>query len=217
MADLDVKPKSGTPWWLWLLLLLILLGLGYYFLRGRNAGLGNGSADTTATTTDSTTTVNTATSTANWDSVDFDAPKAAYGEVSDTGIVVRGNDKYGIYSLGENLLFATGQTQLQANASKSLQQIAASLKKRFDNAEIGVYGRADSKGDAATNKEIAAKRAEAVRNWLVSEGKIDESKITVRSFGETKPLSSNATPQGRQQNRSVEIVALRNGSSASAQ
>jgi outer membrane protein OmpA-like peptidoglycan-associated protein len=211
MADIDVKPKSKTPWWLWLLLLLIALALLFFFLRGCGNSTGEQATDgadtTTSTTTDSSSTTAVATTTT-WDNVDFNSPKASYEEITDTTISVRGGDKYTIYSLGENLLFSTDKAELQGSADKQLQQIVASLQKRFKGASIGVYGRADAKGDQQENKELGAQRAEAVRNWLVSKGKIDESKVSVHSYGETQPLASNATAEGRQQNRSVEIVAM---------
>jgi outer membrane protein OmpA-like peptidoglycan-associated protein len=210
MADIDVKPKSKTPWWLWLILLLVALALLFFFLRGcdSTSGKQSGVADTTTTTTTDSSSTTAVATTTTWDNVDFDSPKASYDEITDTTISVRGSDKYTIYSLGENLLFATDKAELQGSAGKQLQQIVSSLQKRFKGATIGVYGRADAKGDKQENKELGAQRAEAVRNWLVSKGKIDESKVSVHSYGETQPLASNATAQGRQQNRSVEIVAM---------
>ena len=211
MADIDVKPKSKTPWWLWLILLLVALALLFFFLRGCGNTTGEQATDgadtTTTTTTDSSSTTAIATTTT-WDNVDFNSPKASYDEITDTTISVRGGDKYTIYSLGENLLFATDESTLQGSADKQLQQVVASLQKRFKGSVIGVYGRADAKGDKQENKELGAQRAEAVRNWLVTKGKIDAGKVSVHSYGETQPLASNATAEGRKQNRSVEIVAI---------
>lgn len=209
MAEIDVKPKSKTPWWLWLILLLIVLGILYYFLRDNGAVMkSSDGADTTTTTMVDSSSSTTVATTTPWDNVNFDAPKASYDEITDTSISVRGGDKYTIYSLGENVLFPTDKSELQGSAGKQLQQVVASLQKRFKGAEIGVYGHTDSKGDQEHNKDLGAQRAEAVRAWLVSKGKIDESKVSVHSFGETQPVASNTTAQGRQQNRSVEIVAM---------
>ncbi|WP_158827946.1 OmpA family protein [Mucilaginibacter lacusdianchii] len=211
MAELDVRPKKGTPWWLWLLLLLIVLALLFYFLKGRNGATRSETTtdSTTTVTTDSSTTTDVATTTPGFNNVDFEnAPRATYDEITDTAITVRGGDKYAIYSLGENVLFATDQNTLQGSAANQLKQVAASLEKRFKNYYIGVYGHTDSKGDAGHNKDLGAKRAEAVRNWLVKNGNISESKVSLHSFGESEPLASNATAAGRQQNRSVEIVAI---------
>jgi outer membrane protein OmpA-like peptidoglycan-associated protein len=208
MAELDVRPKKGTPWWLWLLLLLILAALAYYFLKGRNGATRSQTTTDSTVTTDSSSTTSTRT-TPGFNNVDFqNAPSASYDEITDTTISVRGDDKYAIYSLGENVLFATDQNTLQGSADNQLKQVANSINKRFKDYYIGVYGHTDSKGDAAHNKDLGAERAQAVRDWLVKNGSISDSKISLHSFGESQPLASNATAQGRQQNRSVEIVAI---------
>lgn len=206
MADLDVKPKSSTPWWLWLLLLLVALALLFYFLRGR--GDNSGQANPNDSTANSTAVTPVGTTQSSFDSVDFNSPNASYDEITDTAISVRGGEKYAIYSLGENLLFGTDKSELQPGADAQLKQIAGSLKKRFGGAVIGVYGRTDSKGDASQNKELGAMRAMSVRNWLINNGGVDSTKVSVRSYGESQPVASNATAAGRQQNRSVEIVAV---------
>lgn len=209
MAELDVQPKSRTPWWLWLLLLLIALALLFFFLRGCNNKTGTATTtDSTATTTDSTSTTKVGTTHADFSSVDFNAPKASYEEITDTTITVQGGDKYAIYSLGENVLFATDQSAVQSSADKQLKQIASSLEKRFKNSVIGIYGRTDDEGSKEYNKGLGAQRAAAVREWLINNGKLDSTKIYIKSLGESKPIATNATAQGRQQNRSVEIVAV---------
>lgn len=143
-----------------------------------------------------------------WDQVDFDLPKSEYDEVTDTAIIVKRNEKYTIYSLSENILFAPDQSTLQGSASSQLKMVAASLNKRFKNAEIGVYGHADSMGNASVNKELAEQRAMAVKEWLVLNGHFAESVISVHSLGETKPVADNGTAPGRKQNRSVEIIVF---------
>jgi outer membrane protein OmpA-like peptidoglycan-associated protein len=211
MAELNVQPKSKTPWWLWLILLIVALAILFFFLRGFGNRAGEQStvvSDSTITTTDSTSTTKVAITQPSFDNVNFDAPKASYEEVTDTTITVRSENQYSIYSLGENVLFAKGESTLQTKASAQLKQIAASLQKRFKNSLIGVYGRTDSSGDAKANQELGTKRAEAVRNWLMSNSELDASKIYVRSYGEAKPVTTNSTSEGRQLNRSVEIVAI---------
>jgi outer membrane protein OmpA-like peptidoglycan-associated protein len=208
MAELNVQPKSKTPWWLWLILLIVALAILFFFLRGGGNAAGEQSTTVTdSTTIDSTTTQVTITQPA-FDSVDFDAPTAKYDEVTDTAITVRSSDKYTIYSLGENVLFAVGDSTLQTKGSAQLKQIAASLQKRFKTSLIGIYGRTDASGSADANQELGNKRAEAVRNWLISNSSLNASRVYVRSYGETKPVSTNKTAEGRQLNRSVEIVAV---------
>ena len=70
--------------------------------------------------------------------------------------------------------------------------------------DIDVIGHTDSTGDEDYNMGLSVRRAEAVRDYLVSRG-IDSSIIDVSGLGETSPISSNATREGRAQNRRVEI------------
>lgn len=177
-----------------------------YFLLGKRDGSQTKAA--TDSTSTSTTTQTIVTTQPDWNSVNFDAPKASYDEVTEKDINVSGNDKYTIYSLGENILFGTDQSTVQPNAEAKLKQISASLNKRFKGATIGVYGNTDSTGTAAANKQLGTQRAEAVKNWLVQNGGFTSDKVSIHSFGEQKPLASNGSEAGKQQNRSVVIVAF---------
>lgn len=207
MAHLEVKPKSKTPWWLWLLLAIIALAILFFLLKG------NGNDNTEVATSDSTTTAvdgerALAATEPDWNTVDFNSPESSDPDISDADISVRGNDQYTIYSLGENVLFATDQNAVQGSAETKLKQIVASLNKRFPGASIGVFGNTDSTGTAGHNKQLGAERAAAVKDWLVKTGGVEESRVSIHSSGEREPVASNATASGRQQNRNVEIVAF---------
>jgi hypothetical protein len=153
MADLDVQPKNSTPAWLWPLVALIALGLLFYLVKGCNH------TNTTVVTTDSTKTVTDTTRAVavtqpDWDNVDFNSPNSADPDITDKDIVVRSNDKYTIYTLGENILFATDQNTLQGNAGEKLKMITTAINKRFKGASIGVYGNTDATGSASHNKQL---------------------------------------------------------------
>jgi outer membrane protein OmpA-like peptidoglycan-associated protein len=193
MAELDVQPKRSNPWWLWLLLLLVAIIVLFFLLKGFNS---------------KTTAV--AVTQPEWNAVDMNSTKAVDADVTDPGIEVRGNDRYRIYSLGENILFATDQPVLQGEAGEKLKQIVASLNKNFPGASIGVYGSTDSTGTAGLNKTLGAERATAVKDWLTKTGGLDSTKVSIHSLGESKPVATNATESGRQQNRNVTIVAFSN-------
>lgn len=200
MAEIDVQPKKKSPV-LWIIGLIIILALLFFLLRGCN---DNANQQTKGT--DSTAVV--ATTVTDWDSIDFNSPTTSYEEVTDQGIEVRGNDRYSIYGLGENVLFATDQSSIQSGAEQQLNQISASLKKRFDGASIAVYGNTDSTGTAGHNAALGAQRAEAVKNWLVEKAGISADKISVHSRGESSAAATNETGEGRQLNRNVQIVAI---------
>lgn len=200
MAELDVQPKKKSPI-LWIIGIIFILALLFFLIRGCNDN-----DNKRINETDSTEVV--ATTVTDWDSIDFNSPTTSYEEVTDQGIEVRGNEKYSIYGLGENILFATNQSNIQSTAEQQLNQISTSLKKRFDGASIAVYGNTDSTGTAGHNKELGAQRAEAVKNWLVDNAGISADKISVHSRGESSAAATNTTGAGRQLNRNVQIVAL---------
>jgi outer membrane protein OmpA-like peptidoglycan-associated protein len=213
MAELNVQPKKKTNFLPWLLLLLGIIAL-LWFLLTRNKDDKDVAANTAAatTTTADTTTTNTNTATADWNGVDFDAPGVNYEEITDKNINVRGNSSYGIYGLGENILFDEGKATLRTEAEANLKQIVGSIGKRYNGGDVRVYGFTDAQGSAGANKELAQQRADAVKGWLQSNG-MDAGHISVNAIGEAQPVASNNTEAGRQQNRRVEIVA-RGGNAA---
>jgi outer membrane protein OmpA-like peptidoglycan-associated protein len=213
MAHLEVKPKSGAPWWLWLLLALIALAIILFFVNRNN------SASDVADTRDSTGMVmdqgdmggdTLATTEPSWNSVDFNSAESSDPNITDKDIRVRSSDGYTIYSLGENILFATDQSAIQSNSEAKLKQISSALNKDFQGAYVGVFGNTDSTGTASHNKQLGMERATAVKDWLVSQGGIDQSKVSVHSRGENAPVADNASASGKNQNRNVEIVVFRN-------
>ncbi|WP_374950356.1 OmpA family protein [Mucilaginibacter sp.] len=211
MAQLDVQPKRKGPVWIWLIFLILALGVAFLLWKGcnRTAPLKVDQADSVANDTVVTGGAPAAATTQpDWNAIDFTIPKSSYEEITDTAIVVRGNQKYTIYSLGENVLFAPDASTIQSSAEDKLKIISASLAKRFKNSQIGIYGHTDSTGTAGHNKALGADRANAVKNWMVTNGGFDAAKLSIHSVGETKPLAPNATNKGRAQNRSVEIVAF---------
>lgn len=204
MAELNVQPKKGIPSWVWLLLGIVLLAILFFLVRSCNE-----TKDVVATDSDTTATTNNdvTLNPATWDNIDFNSPEAAYDEISDKNINVRGGNGYAIYSLGENILFDSDKSTIRPQAEENLKQIAGSLTKRYNGGQIRVYGYTDAEGSAGYNKQLAEQRAEAVKSWLMKNNNLTEDRITVHPVGEARPTASNATQSGRQQNRRVEIVA----------
>jgi outer membrane protein OmpA-like peptidoglycan-associated protein len=209
MADLNVEPKTSRPWWIWLLLALAAIAIILFLVRGCDTD--DEVTESEMTTTESTgvaTTTETDTD-AEWNNINRDVPAATYEEITDKDVTVRGNDEYAIYSLDETVLFDTDSDAIRSGAEQKLQQVSNSLGQRFTDGRIRIYGYTDSKGSANYNQELAEKRAEAVRNWLVKNGKVNEDMVSIHPVGEADQVASNATAKGRQQNRRVEIVARR--------
>lgn len=208
MADLNVQHKKSSSWWVWLLLAIVAIALFMILSRSCNA-----SKTVAATTTDSSmnqTTVSAASDDNMWNNVDFNSATANYDEITDKDIDVRGNDKYAIYSLGENVLFNVDKSTISADGAAKLKQVTASLNTRFKDDDIRIYGHADATGDAAHNRELSEQRATAVKDWMVQNASFGDDKISIHPLGESQPVATNATEEGRQQNRSVQIVVKQN-------
>lgn len=202
MAELNVQPKKKTNILAWILLLAGIAALIWWLTRDKD----NDVATTPTTDTMSTQPVVNNTLSSDWNGIDFNAPNVNYDEITDKNINVRGNDSYGIYGLGENILFDEGKATIRANAETNLKEITGSISKRYNGGEVRVYGYTDSTGSAGANQALAQQRADAVKSWLQTNG-IDASRISVNAIGEARPVATNATEAGRQQNRRVEIVA----------
>jgi outer membrane protein OmpA-like peptidoglycan-associated protein len=153
------------------------------------------------------TDADTALKVSEWTGVDLDNHQVRLPEITVKDVEVRENERYTNYSLDETILFESGVSALRPEAQESLRQIAGSISGRSQG-KIRIYGFTDSKESSATNKELSQQRAEAVKQWLVQEGKIDAGRISIHPMGESQPEASNKTAAGRQQNRRVEIVVM---------
>jgi len=102
------------------------------------------------------------------------------------------------------LLFETGKSTLVPNVRENLARVAGILL-GHPGLEIEVEGHTDSVGSDAMNQSLSENRAEAVRQYLLAQG-VPKDAIVSRGFGETMPLATNDTSDGKAQNRRVEIV-----------
>ena len=101
-------------------------------------------------------------------------------------------------------LFASNESRLQPTASDKLDKIVAALKEQQDR-KILVEGHTDSTGTNEFNQQLAQERANAVASYLTSHG-IPSDKVTATGIGETRPVATNDTAEGRANNRRVEIT-----------
>ena len=105
----------------------------------------------------------------------------------------------------QGIYFASGSDQIRPESTPTLVEIAAMLKDHPD-LNILIEGHTDNVGNAAANLALSDRRAAAVRKILIDTYKIDGNRLTTIGFGDTVPASPNTTPEGRQQNRRVELV-----------
>jgi outer membrane protein OmpA-like peptidoglycan-associated protein len=104
----------------------------------------------------------------------------------------------------QGILFDTGSDRIKPESTPTLQEIADMLTQHGD-LRLTIEGHTDNVGNPASNKSLSEQRAAAVKTYLVSKG-IDASRIETAGLGDTKPAAPNTTPEGRQQNRRVELV-----------
>jgi outer membrane protein OmpA-like peptidoglycan-associated protein len=104
----------------------------------------------------------------------------------------------------QDVLFDTGRATLRSGAQAKLDQLAAVLR-NYPERRVMVEGFTDAVGSDESNLALSEARAESVRAALITRG-VAANRIDVRGHGESRPVASNATPEGRQQNRRVEVV-----------
>lgn len=103
-----------------------------------------------------------------------------------------------------NLLFFTGTAKLKPESMGALLDVSKILKDA--TAPVKIIGHTDSDGDDATNLKLSQQRADAVKDILVNQYHIDESKLSTEGRGETQPIADNKSAEGKAQNRRVEFI-----------
>jgi outer membrane protein OmpA-like peptidoglycan-associated protein len=110
-----------------------------------------------------------------------------------------------VITLDGAVLFVTGKAELSPLARQKLNDVATALKEVDPDKSIVVEGHTDSQGSDESNLALSEQRARSVRDYLVSQG-VAQERITAKGLGETQPLATNDTSEGRANNRRVEIV-----------
>jgi len=100
--------------------------------------------------------------------------------------------------------FAVGRADLDADAQRQLRWFVQQMQP-YPQAMFDVQGFADGTGSEATNAGLSQQRAEAVANYLASQG-IAPSRMVTKGFGTASPAASNVTAKGRRNNRRVEVT-----------
>ncbi len=124
-------------------------------------------------------------------------------QLAGTGVQVmrEGNDLRLI--MPGNITFATDSADISPQFYSTLNAVATVLKE-FPETLIQVTGHTDSTGSAEYNLQLSQKRAQSVAQYLVAQG-VAPNRVVARGLGESMPIASNDTPEGRAQNRRVEI------------
>lgn len=110
------------------------------------------------------------------------------------------------------VLFDSGKTEIKNDAMPVLDKVAKVLKENLGGREIGIEGHTDNEpikySGWKSNWELSTARATSVLHYIVDERGIEPENVSAIGRGEYKPVDSNDTPEGRRQNRRVEIVVL---------
>lgn len=121
-----------------------------------------------------------------------------------TGIQVdrRGDDI--VLNMPSSVTFGFDSSELTMSARNALNDVASILT-QYDDTRVNIGGHTDSTGNADYNQRLSERRAEAVGNYLAQSG-VARNRLSMTGYGENQPVASNATEEGRAQNRRVEIT-----------
>lgn len=115
-------------------------------------------------------------------------------------------------TLGSDTLFEFEQADLSTEAELSLQVAGVLLQQKAGLHPVVIEGHTDGLGSDWYNDKLSEKRAQVVRDWLVERGFLRPDQVTIKAFGKRRPIAPNNNPDGsdnpdgRKQNRRVEIV-----------
>ncbi len=117
------------------------------------------------------------------------------------------NREAGKIEIKQKVFFDTGKAVIKSVSFQLLNEVAGVLKAN-PSMEIVVEGHTDSVGSDAMNMRLSQKRSESVRTYLIAQG-VDASHLKAMGFGETQPIDTNETADGRERNRRVEFTIVK--------
>jgi outer membrane protein OmpA-like peptidoglycan-associated protein len=107
----------------------------------------------------------------------------------------------------EGIVFKTASSEILP-ASQDILMKAYNTLEAYPDMEVEIQGHTDNVGKHDYNVKLSQSRADAVKQWLVNAG-ISGSRITTRAFAYDKPIATNDTAEGRQQNRRIEFMRVK--------
>jgi outer membrane protein OmpA-like peptidoglycan-associated protein len=110
-----------------------------------------------------------------------------------------------VITLSGGVLFASAKSDLLPEAQIKLNSVAEALTQQDPDSKMVVEGHTDSQGGVSYNQDLSQRRAQTVRDYLVSRG-IASDRVTSQGFGSSRSVADNKSAEGRANNRRVEIV-----------
>jgi outer membrane protein OmpA-like peptidoglycan-associated protein len=122
---------------------------------------------------------------------------------TDQAVVFRQGDDVIVRVQG--LAFAPGSAKLTTSADPMLGKLR-DVVVIYPRAMYAVEGHTDATGDSAANQRLSQSRAETVRRYLVEQAKVPAARVSAVGYGDTRPIASNGSEEGRRQNRRIDLV-----------
>lgn len=124
-------------------------------------------------------------------------------QLAGSGVSVSRQGDRIVLNMPSNITFATDQDSVMPGFYDTLNSVALVLKK-YNQTIVDVNGHTDSTGSDSYNMGLSQRRASSVASYLGAQG-VDSRRFAINGYGKTQPIASNATEDGRAQNRRVEI------------
>jgi outer membrane protein OmpA-like peptidoglycan-associated protein len=127
-------------------------------------------------------------------------------QLQDTGVSVTRQGDNITLNMPSNITFASGSSDLNARFFRVLDSVSLVLKK-YDKTIVEFAGHTDSVGSESSNQALSERRANTVAQYLIGRG-LKTERVIVIGAGESRPVASNATEDGRSLNRRVELTLM---------
>jgi OmpA-OmpF porin, OOP family len=120
--------------------------------------------------------------------------------------------EHGTIKIVDQVKFRTDSAEILSESDAILSAVRKILMNHPEIKRVDVEGHTDNRGTAAHNQDLSVRRAAAVVEWLVARD-VDKARLTSHGYGQTRPIDTNTTDAGRQNNRRVEFHILDGGDS----
>ena len=124
-------------------------------------------------------------------------------QTAGTGVDVTRDGDNLILNMPSNVTFPVDSSAIQPEFRDTLMSVANTLSE-YEKSYIDVYGHTDSTGTDQYNQSLSERRADSVANFLANSG-VQRARVETRGYGESQPIASNSTEDGRAANRRVEL------------
>lgn len=124
-------------------------------------------------------------------------------QTAGTGIDVTREGDNLILNMPSNVTFGVDSSAIQPNFQETLGSVANTLS-QYEKSYVDIFGHTDSTGSDAYNQSLSERRAGSVSNFLSNSG-VQSARLATQGFGESQPVATNSTEEGRAANRRVEI------------